>query len=66
LTHDEKIIPTFKCIYRIRDGKTQEEVGEGRANISNYCKLPVNLSSNNAFRIIIFLITPLNYNNTLI
>ncbi|MCC7227187.1 MAG: ABC transporter ATP-binding protein [Burkholderiaceae bacterium] len=30
VTHDEKIIPTFKRIYHIRDGKTQEEVGEGR------------------------------------
>jgi ABC-type lipoprotein export system ATPase subunit len=31
VTHDEKIIPTFKRIYRIRDGKTQEEAGEGQA-----------------------------------
>ena len=31
VTHDEKIIPTFKRIYHIRDGHTQEEVGEGRA-----------------------------------
>src|SRR5574340_879832 len=30
VTHDEKIIPTFKRIYLIRDGKTQEEAGEGR------------------------------------
>ena len=30
-THDEKIIPTFKRIYHIRDGVTHEEVGEGRA-----------------------------------
>ena len=30
VTHDEKIIPTFKRLYRIRDGKTQEEKGEGR------------------------------------
>ena len=30
VTHDEKIIPTFKRIYHIRDGKTQEEDGEGR------------------------------------
>lgn len=30
VTHDEKIIPTFKRIYRIRDGVTHEEVGEGR------------------------------------
>ena len=31
VTHDEKIIPTFKRIYYIRDGKTQEEAGEGRS-----------------------------------
>jgi putative ABC transport system ATP-binding protein len=31
VTHDEKIIPTFKRIYHIRDGKTQEEAGERRA-----------------------------------
>ena len=30
VTHDEKIIPTFKRIYNIRDGRTYEEVGEGR------------------------------------
>lgn len=30
VTHDEKIIPTFKRIYRIRDGRTVEEPGEGR------------------------------------
>ena len=30
VTHDEKIIPTFKRIYHIRDGVTTEEVGEGR------------------------------------
>ncbi|MDY0310273.1 MAG: ABC transporter ATP-binding protein [Castellaniella sp.] len=30
VTHDEKIIPTFKRIYRIRDGATHEEAGEGR------------------------------------
>ena len=29
VTHDEKIIPTFKRIYHIRDGITQEEVGQG-------------------------------------
>ncbi len=29
VTHDEKIIPTFKRIYHIRDGRTHEEVGEG-------------------------------------
>ena len=31
VTHDEKIIPTFRRIYQIRDGKTHEEAGEGRA-----------------------------------
>jgi len=31
VTHDEKILPTFKRIYHIRDGKTHEEAGEGRA-----------------------------------
>jgi len=31
VTHDEKIIPTFKRIYHIRDGQTHEEAGEGRA-----------------------------------
>lgn len=30
VTHDEKIIPTFKRIYHIRDGQTVEESGEGR------------------------------------
>lgn len=30
VTHDEKIIPTFKRIYHIRDGVTHEEEGEGR------------------------------------
>ena len=30
VTHDEKIIPTFKRIYHIRDGETLEEMGEGR------------------------------------
>jgi putative ABC transport system ATP-binding protein len=29
VTHDEKIIPTFKRIYQIRDGKTFEEKGLG-------------------------------------
>ena len=28
VTHDEKIIPTFKRIYHIRDGETMEEAGE--------------------------------------
>ena len=31
VTHDEKIIPTFKRIYHIRDGHTFEEAGEGRS-----------------------------------
>ena len=31
VTHDEKIIPTFRRIYHIRDGRTHEEAGEGRA-----------------------------------
>jgi len=31
VTHDEKIIPTFKRLYRIVDGRTREEAGEGRA-----------------------------------
>ncbi|MGD9639422.1 MAG: ABC transporter ATP-binding protein [Alphaproteobacteria bacterium] len=31
VTHDEKIIPTFKRIYHIRDGITHEETGEGRS-----------------------------------
>lgn len=30
VTHDEKIIPTFKRIYHIRDGMTYEQTGEGR------------------------------------
>ena len=31
VTHDEKIIPTFKRLYHIRDGRTIEEAGQGRA-----------------------------------
>jgi putative ABC transport system ATP-binding protein len=31
VTHDEKIIPTFRRIYHIRDGVTHEERGEGRS-----------------------------------
>jgi putative ABC transport system ATP-binding protein len=31
VTHDEKILPTFKRIYHIRDGVTYEEAGEGRS-----------------------------------
>jgi putative ABC transport system ATP-binding protein len=30
VTHDEKIIPTFRRIYYIRDGRTVEEAGEGK------------------------------------
>lgn len=33
VTHDEKIIPTFKRIYRIRDGRTYEEAGAGQAEL---------------------------------
>jgi putative ABC transport system ATP-binding protein len=29
VTHDEKIIPSFKRIYHIRDGRTYEEAGQG-------------------------------------
>ena len=29
VTHDEKIIPTFRRIYHIRDGQTYEERGQG-------------------------------------
>ena len=31
VTQDEKIIPTFKRIYHIREGRTVEEAGECRA-----------------------------------
>jgi len=31
VTHDEKIIPTFKRIYHIREGRTVEEAGQGRS-----------------------------------
>jgi putative ABC transport system ATP-binding protein len=31
VTHDDKIIPTFRRIYNIRDGRTIEEAGQGRA-----------------------------------
>ncbi|HEY0857757.1 MAG TPA: ABC transporter ATP-binding protein [Albitalea sp.] len=30
VTHDEKIIPSFRRIYQIRDGRTHEEAGLGR------------------------------------
>ncbi|SMC33658.1 ABC transporter ATP-binding protein [Sporomusa malonica] len=33
VTHDEVIIPTFKRIYRIRDGLVYEEKGEARDNL---------------------------------
>ena len=31
VTHDEKIIPTFRRIYHIRDGVTHEQAGQGKA-----------------------------------
>jgi putative ABC transport system ATP-binding protein len=31
VTHDEKIIPSFKRIYQIRDGRTYEEAGQGQS-----------------------------------
>jgi putative ABC transport system ATP-binding protein len=31
VTHDEKIIPTFRRIYQIRDGRTHEVAGLGIA-----------------------------------
>lgn len=31
VTHDDKIIPTFKRLYIIRDGVTYEEAGQGRS-----------------------------------
>ncbi|MDD5296808.1 MAG: ABC transporter ATP-binding protein [Rhodocyclaceae bacterium] len=36
VTHDEKILPTFRRIYHIRDGKTYEEAGE--AGQSHECR----------------------------
>ena len=30
VTHDDNIIPTFKRLYHIREGRTHEEAGEGR------------------------------------
>jgi len=30
VTHDEKIIPTFRRIYHIRDGRTEEQAGEAQ------------------------------------
>ena len=40
VTHDEKIIPTFKRIYHIRDGRTVEERGEGREVADNMAGTP--------------------------
>jgi len=31
VTHDEIIVPTFKRLYLIRDGRTEEQTGEGRS-----------------------------------
>ena len=31
VTHDEKIIPTFRRLYQIRDGRTYEEAGQARS-----------------------------------
>ncbi len=31
VTHDEKIVPTFRLLYNIRHGRTYEEAGAGRA-----------------------------------
>ena len=31
VTHDEKIIPTFRRMYHIRDGRTYEEAGQARS-----------------------------------
>ena len=44
VTHDEKIIPTFRRIYHIRDGKTVEEEGEGRSTEVNEDGRILNLS----------------------
>src|SRR5574340_750404 len=35
VTHDEKIIPTFRRIYHIRDGRTYEEAGERKSRRLN-------------------------------
>lgn len=48
VTHDEKIIPTFKRIYHIRDGITYEEAGEGRSFELDPSPEPRPLSSENA------------------
>ncbi len=39
VTHDEKIIPTFKRIYHIRDGVTHEEAGEGVPIVTSSMRL---------------------------
>jgi energy-coupling factor transporter ATP-binding protein EcfA2 len=44
VTHDEKIIPTFKRIYHIRDGVTHEEAGEGRADRRLHTRAEVQLA----------------------
>jgi putative ABC transport system ATP-binding protein len=41
VTHDEKIIPTFKRIYHIREGVTYEEAGEGRGFDASSSKFTV-------------------------
>ena len=33
VTHDEKIIPTFRRIYQIRDGRTHEQAGQALAHV---------------------------------
>ena len=45
VTHDEKIIPTFKRIYHIRDGVTHEEVGEGRSIGESAAQLEVEVKT---------------------
>lgn len=40
VTHDEKIIPTFRRIYRIRDGKTEEMAGRGPGLLEGEPGLP--------------------------
>ncbi len=41
VTHDEKIIPTFKRIYQIRDGRTHETAGRVRMAEASHEKRPV-------------------------
>ena len=47
VTHDEKIIPTFKRIYHIRDGQTHEEAGQG-VSVEWFCGAMVSVCSLNA------------------